>query len=99
MSMRGMRRMPPLWYHGRAAIQWFFATQLFASQARDHFRLVATKANGSPAFATYQRDEAGTYRLGALQVLTIEADQITEIHDFLAIGNPQVSAFDLPPSL
>ena len=89
----------PLWYNGRAAIRWFFETQLFPGQARDHFRLVAAKANGSPAFATYQRDEAGTYRLGALQVLTTEADRITEIHDFLAIGNQQFRGFDLPPSL
>ena len=89
----------PLWYHGRTAIQWFFATQLFAGQTRDHFRLVATHANGSPAFATYQRDEAGEYRLGALQVLSIEADRITEIHDFLAIGDQPYPGFDLPPSL
>src|SRR5438128_8306854 len=89
----------PLWYHGRAAIRWFFETQLFAGEARERFRLVATKANGSPAFATYQRDEAGPYRLGALQVLTIEEGQIAEIHDFLAIGNTQFPGFDLPISL
>jgi len=89
----------PLWYHGRAAIRWFFETQLFAGEARGRFRLVATQANGSPAFATYQRGEAGEYRLGVLQVLTIEADQITEMHDFLAIGNQQFPGFDLPPSV
>ena len=89
----------PLWYHGRAAIRWFFETQLFAGDARARFRLVSTRANGSPAFATYQRGEAGEYRLGVLQVLTIEADQITEMHDFLAIGNQQFPGFDLPPSL
>ena len=89
----------PLWYHGRAAIRWFFETQLFAGEAKARFRLVATKANGSPAFATYQRDEAGPYRLGALQVLTIEEGQIAEIHDFLAIGNTQFPGFDLPISL
>jgi RNA polymerase sigma-70 factor (ECF subfamily) len=89
----------PLWYHGRAAIRWFFATQLFADAARAHFRLVAARANGSPAFATYQRDDTGTYRLGALQVLTIERDQIAEIHDFLAIGDQQFPGFDLPSSI
>src|SRR2546425_6635734 len=62
----------PLWYRGRAAIRWFFETQLFSGDAQVRFRLVATQANGSPAFATYQRDEAGRYRLGALQVLTLE---------------------------
>ena len=89
----------PLWYHGAAAIQWFFATQLFAGEAAGRFRLVAARANGSPAFATYQRDEVGEYRLGALQVLTIEADEIAEIHDFLAIGNQRFPGFDLPLSL
>lgn len=89
----------PLWYQGRAAIRWFFEIQLFTGDARGRFRLVATRANGSPAFATYQRDEAGAYRLGALQVLTLEQDKIAEIHDFLAIGNQQFPGFDLPPSL
>ena len=89
----------PLWYQGRATIRWFFETQLFAGEARGRFRLIATRANGCPAFATYNRDEAGEYRLGALQVLTIEDGQIAEIHDFLAIGNRQFPGFDLPPSL
>jgi len=89
----------PLWYQGRAAIQWFFGTQLFAGGAQGRFRLVATRANGSPAFATYQRDETGEYRLGALQVLTIKDGQIAEIHDFLAIGNQRFPGFDLPISL
>jgi RNA polymerase sigma-70 factor (ECF subfamily) len=89
----------PLWYHGRASIRWFFETQLFAGDARGHFRLVPTRANGSPAFATYQRGETGEYRLGALQVLSIRDGHIAEIHDFLAIGSPQFPGFDLPLSL
>jgi RNA polymerase sigma-70 factor (ECF subfamily) len=89
----------PLWYHGRTAIRWFFETQLFAGEGPARFRLVATRANASPAFATYQRDEAGEYRLGALQVLTIEDDKITQIHDFLAIGDQRFPGFDLPLSL
>jgi RNA polymerase sigma-70 factor (ECF subfamily) len=86
----------PLWYQGRAAIRWFFETQLFTGDAPERFRLVATRANGSPAFATYNRDEMGEYRLGALQVLTIADGKIAEIHDFLAIGSPQFAGFDLP---
>ena len=89
----------PLWYQGHAAIRWFFETQLFAGEAQGRFRLVATRANGSPAFATYQRGETGDYRLGALQVLTIADDKIAEIHDFLAIGTPRFPGFDLPFSL
>jgi RNA polymerase sigma-70 factor (ECF subfamily) len=89
----------PLWYRGRTTIQWFFETQLFAGEAAARFRLVPTRANGSPAFATYQRDEAGTYRLGALQVLTITEGRIAEIHDFLAMGDPRFPGFDLPAAL
>jgi RNA polymerase sigma-70 factor (ECF subfamily) len=89
----------PLWYQGRAAIRWFFETQLFAGEAQGRFRLVATRANGSPAFATYQRGENGEYGLGALQVLTIADGKIAEIHDFLAIGNQRFPGFDLPISL
>jgi len=89
----------PLWYRGRDAIEWFLRTQLFAGEAQGRFRLVATAANGSPAFATYQRDESGVYRLGALQVLTIVNGQIAEIHDFLAAGDPAFAGFALPSAL
>jgi RNA polymerase sigma-70 factor (ECF subfamily) len=89
----------PLWFQGRSAIQWFFETQLFTGEARGRFRLVATQANGSPAFATYQRDETGPYRLGALQVLTIGAARISAIHDFLAMGSQPFPGFDLPLAL
>src|SRR5260370_27230565 len=71
----------PLWYQGRAAIRWFFETQLFAGDAPGRFRLVPTRANGSPAFATYQRGETGGDRLGALQALSIGHSTITETHD------------------
>src|SRR4029077_3972467 len=86
----------PLWYQGRAAIRWFFETQLFDGEARGRFRLVATAANGSPAFATYRRDEAGVYRLGALLVLTLAGTQVAAIHDFLAV---EFAGFDLPRTL
>jgi len=89
----------PLWYQGRAAIRWFFETQLFVGEARGRFSLVATAANGSPAFATYQRDETGVYRLGALQVLTLAGSQVAEIHDFLALGDRGFDGFDLPRAL
>ena len=84
---------------GRAAIRWFFETQLFTGEAAGRFRLVATAANGSPAFATYQRDDSGIYRLGALQVLTIEAGQVAEIHDFLSVDGQPFAGFDLPAAL
>jgi len=89
----------PLWYQGRAAIRWFFETQLFAGEAAGRFRLVATSANGSPAFATYRGDAEGIYRLGTLQVLTIAAGQVAEIHDFLTLAGQPFAGFDLPAAL
>jgi len=89
----------PLWFRGRAAIRWFFETQLFDGEARGRFRLVATAANGSPAFATYRRDESGVYRLGALLVLTLAGGQVAEIHDFLLVRDGEFAGFDLPRAL
>jgi RNA polymerase sigma-70 factor, ECF subfamily len=94
--------MPPLpvWFRGRDASRAFFETQLFSGDARGHFRLLPTRANGCPAFGTYQRDKADVYRPAALQVLTVEGDQITELHDFLVLGDDRLfRLFDLPSAL
>jgi len=90
----------PLWYRGREAIRAFFETRLFSGDARGHFRLLPTRANGCPAFGTYQRGEAGVYRPAVLQVLTFEAEQITELHDFLVLSDDRLfRLFDLPSAL
>ena len=93
--------MPPLaeWYLGRSAIQWFLDLRLFGEGASGRFRLVSTRANGSPAFAVYERDDKGDFRCAALQVLTISAGQILQVHDFLAPSDRLLSIFDLPPIL
>jgi RNA polymerase sigma-70 factor, ECF subfamily len=90
--------MPPLflWYRGREAILEFLDTYLFRGAAGGRFRLVPTRANGVPAFAVYQRDEKGTYRPAALQLLTIEAGRIAEINDFLVSDDKLFSRFGLP---
>src|SRR5207245_10425244 len=41
----------PLWYQARAAIQWFFGTQLLAGGRQGRFRLLATLATRARAFA------------------------------------------------
>jgi RNA polymerase sigma-70 factor, ECF subfamily len=90
--------MPPLpaWYLGRAAIQLFLDTLLFSGQAYGRFHLTPTHANGCPAFALYQRDDAGRYRSAALHVLTIAQGQIAQIDDFLALDDRLFSRFGLP---
>jgi RNA polymerase sigma-70 factor, ECF subfamily len=91
--------MPPLpaWYQGRLAIQAFLSEQVFsAEQAGRQFRVHATRANGCPAFGSYQLDAAGIYRPGALIVLTLARGQIAQIDDFLAIDDKLFSRFHLP---
>jgi RNA polymerase sigma-70 factor (ECF subfamily) len=46
-------------------------------------RLIATSANGCPAFAQYRRDPEGGYYGWALQVLEISAGRVSSISSFL----------------
>lgn len=88
--------MPPIpaWYQGSAGICAFLDQHIFVR--RPQLRLIPTRANGSPAFAVYERDVEGIHRPSALQVLRIEGHQVARIDDFLAF-NPQLFArFHLP---
>jgi RNA polymerase sigma-70 factor, ECF subfamily len=90
--------MPPLpaWYRGRLAIKEFLDAYLFAGPSQGRFRLIATRANGCPAFAAYQRDENGVYRPVTLQVLTIVHGLIAQMDDFLSQDDKLFSRFNLP---
>ena len=89
--------MPPFsaWYHGREAIGRFIGARLFG-EGGGRFRLVATRANGSPAFAVYDRDESGRYRAAALQVLDIVGGEVAQVDDFLFLDDRIFRRFDLP---
>jgi len=91
--------MPPLpmWFRGHAAIKTFLDKHLFTGLPR--FRLVATRANGSPTFAVYERDSSNIYRPSALQVLTLASNQIAQIDDFLVHDSQLFSRFNLPDRL
>jgi RNA polymerase sigma-70 factor (ECF subfamily) len=93
--------MPPIpaWYYGSIAIQRFLASFLFAGPAQGRFRLIATRANGCPAFVVYQRDDRGVYQAAALHVLTIEGDEIVQIDDFLDFNQKIIPRFQLPLTL
>jgi len=89
--------MPPLpvWFGGRADIQAFLDGFLFRSMDPFKVKLEALRANGSPAFAVYQMDQAGVFRAAAIHILTIENGQITEINDFLTFDGQLFSRFHL----
>jgi RNA polymerase sigma-70 factor (TIGR02960 family) len=88
--------MPPLpfEYQGRDAIAHFYAT-MFGSGRR--YRLVPTRSNGQPAFATYLRADAGGICHGAgLLVLTLSAERISAMTRF---EGSALRWFGLPRSL
>jgi len=86
--------MPPLpaWFDGRDAVAEFFAHRVFATA----WRAVRLELNGQPALAGYQR-VGGTFRLGAVNVLSFRAGKISWIASFL---DPAVHArLGLPAEL
>lgn len=74
--------MPPLpaWFSGRADVGRFLTDRVFATP----WRLVSTRANGQLAFACYQgRPDGATFRLGAVNVLSLRVGRIAAIDGFL----------------
>jgi hypothetical protein len=69
--------------------------QLFAEK---QFRVLPIRANGCPALASYQRDAAGVYRPGAIVIIALEAGQIVQVDDFLALDYQLFLRFNLPLS-
>jgi RNA polymerase sigma-70 factor (ECF subfamily) len=93
-----VQSMPPfaMWIQGAADIgRWM--VQPGPSACRGS-RLVATTANGCPAFGQYRRDPRGGYVPWALQVLEISAGKITEMSFFLDLLDPErlFPSFGLP---
>ncbi len=60
-------------------------------------RLIATAANGLPAFASYKRDPAGGHAPWSIQVIEISGDRIVGHHNFL--DTTLFAAFGLPAHL
>jgi len=79
----------PSWYQGRKAIAEFTAMSVFGvggmfpGKAKGRWRLLSTRANGSPAFTMYQRDEKNRYQAFGLQVLIFQRDKISQIVNFI----------------
>jgi RNA polymerase sigma-70 factor (ECF subfamily) len=89
MSMPPM----PLEYEGRDIVARFLAGIL---QPGRRFDLVATRANGQPAFGTYLRGPAGVRRGTGLFVVTLTGDRICALTRF---ENNVYPWFGLPGSL
>jgi RNA polymerase sigma-70 factor (ECF subfamily) len=89
----------PAWYRGREAIGAFYAGQLFAGQAQGRNRLLATRANGCPAYAVYQRGDDGVFRPAALQLLGIAGGQIGRVDTWPLMDERLLARFGLPKVL
>ena len=89
--------MPPFtgWYQGAENIGRLIDTQ--CPGGVHDMRMVATRANGQPAFGLYMRCEDGTFRPFHLQVLSIGADGVEHVGAFF--GESLFALFGLPDSL
>ena len=86
----------PVWFQGRAAIATVFATYIFPPGR--NFRLLPTRANGSPAFGHDLREVgADVHQLFGMVVLGLEGEQIGSLVAFLDVSS--ISSFALPPTL
>jgi RNA polymerase sigma-70 factor (ECF subfamily) len=93
-----VQSMPPfaMWIQGAADIgRWMVQP---GPSACSGSRLVATTANGCPAFGQYRPDPHGGYVPWALQVLEISGGKITEMSFFLDLLEPErlFPSFGLP---
>ncbi|HTX90699.1 MAG TPA: RNA polymerase subunit sigma-70 [Anaerolineales bacterium] len=89
----------PVWFEGKADVGSFLEGFLFKSADPFRLRLVATRANGAPAFAVYQQDPAGVFRAAALHVLSLADGLVAGIDDFLCFDDRLFSRFGLPSIL
>jgi len=88
--------MPPydFWLRGPVEMGRWFLGQGGGCRGS---RLVATAANGSPAFASYKVDPEGGHRPWSIQVLEISGDRIVGHHNFL--DTALFATFGLPAHL
>jgi RNA polymerase sigma-70 factor, ECF subfamily len=85
--------MPPhdLWIQGPEEIgRWMLGPGINCKGGR----LLPTRANGCPAFASYRIDPEGGYTAWSLQVLEIKGGKIVQIHNYL--NTELLPAFGLP---
>ena len=88
--------MPPydFWLRGRSEMgRWFLGPGIGCQGSR----LLATEANGCPAFGAYRVDPDGGHRPFAIQVIEVSGDRIVGHHNF--VDPTLFAAFGLPQHL
>ena len=89
--------MPPFtgWYRGAEAIGRLIDTQ--CPGGVNDMPMVATTANGQPAFGLYLRQPDGTFAPFQLQVLTLRGDRVERVAAFFDVD--LFATFGLPATL
>ena len=89
--------MPPFtgWYVGNQNIGALIDTQ--CPGGVHDMPMIATSANGQPAFGLYMRQTDGSFAPFHLQVLTVDGDQVSHVGAFF--DTRLFAAFGLPESL
>jgi len=87
--------MPPqlTWFTGRATVARYFAAQPFVGPGR--LRLLQVAANGQVAFASYAREQDGTFHAHGVTLPTVTSTGIARIITFRDPG--LFASFGLPP--
>jgi ketosteroid isomerase-like protein len=85
----------PLEYQGGELVARFFAVVAFRPGRR--FKMVATRANGQPAFGVYVQDlHSDLFHASGLLVVTLAGDRISAMTRF---DNGVLDGFGLPRTL
>ncbi len=89
--------MPPFtsWFRGAKNIGWLIGTEC-PGGAHD-MPMVATWANGQPAYGLYMRTPAGHFEPFQLQVLELDGDRVRHVTAFFDVS--LFSTFGLPERL
>jgi RNA polymerase sigma-70 factor, ECF subfamily len=89
--------MPPIptWLEGPSAIAASLRSMVLPQGSAGLFKLVATEANGAPAFAAYARDDAGIYHAHSLHVLDVRGARVAHI---MAFVDPSLFAYFALPA-
>ena len=98
LSADAVWEMPPYegWYAGAEAIGALIETQCPAEKAGDQI-MVATSANGQPAYGLYMRNPDGSHRAFQIQVLTVARGKVSHVACFFDTG--LFARFGLPETL
>jgi RNA polymerase sigma-70 factor, ECF subfamily len=96
-SQDAVWEMPPFtgWYQGPEVIGRLIDSQCPGNE--HDMRLLATQANGQPAFGLYMRTDSGDFEPFHLQVLTIGSEGVRHVAAFFDLD--LFGTFGLPPRL